>query len=127
MRLTLALLALWASNAPAHALAELERAEPRVGRTVTTAPREVTLEFSDDLVADGTSGEVRDASGERVDAGRLQIDPAEPRRARIPLKRIGPGEYVVRWWAKTDDGDETQGRFRFVVSRQGRPALHPAP
>lgn len=112
-----AVLALPASISPARALAELERAEPRVGRTVAAPPKAVVLDFSDELVADGTSGEVRDASGARVDAGGLEIDAHERQRARIPLKKIGPGEYVVRWWAKTDDGDETQGRFRFVVGR----------
>ena len=115
MRLALAFAALLASAAPALAHAELDRAEPRVGSTVAAPPKAVVLDFSDDLVADGTSGEVRDASGARVDAGGLEIDRHERQRARIRLKKIGPGEYVVRWWAKTGEGDETQGRFRFVV------------
>jgi copper resistance protein C len=113
----LAAAALAASTAPALAYAELDRAEPRVGSTVTVAPEAVVLNFSEELGDDGASGEVRDVAGARVDIGGLTLDEHDRRRARLAVGRLPPGEYTVRWWAKTADGDLTQGRFLFVIAR----------
>jgi len=115
-RMLLSAVALAFSARPALAYAELDRAEPRVGSTVAVAPTAVVLNFSEELLDDGTSGEVRDAAGVRVDIAGLTIDKVERQRARLRLERLGPGEYTVRWWAKSADGDETQGRFLFVVA-----------
>jgi methionine-rich copper-binding protein CopC len=111
----LAAAALVVFPAPALAFVELDRAEPRVGATVAVAPRLVVLKFSEEVSADA-SGDVRDAAGVRVDLGGLRIDHADRQRALLKLKTLGAGEYTVRWRAKADDGDETQGRFLFRVA-----------
>lgn len=99
--------------ASASASVELDRAEPRVGSTVAAAPDLVALNFSE--APESASGEVRDAAGARVDVGGLKITKESP-RALLKVRRLGPGDYTVRWWAKADDGDETQGRFLFRVA-----------
>ena len=114
MRRTLAFSLLLAAG-PAFAHAELDRAEPRVGATVATAPAAVVLGFSDDLLAEGSSGSVHDSTGARVDVGGLKITgPAS--RASLRLRKLGAGDYIVRWRARTDDGATTQGRFIFTVA-----------
>ncbi|MCW2274790.1 methionine-rich copper-binding protein CopC [Rhodoblastus acidophilus] len=99
--------------ASASAAVELDRAEPRVGSTVAAAPDSVVLNFSE--APEGASGEVRDAAGARVDVGGLKVE-KESSRALLKVRRLGAGDYTVRWWAKADDGDETQGRFFFRVA-----------
>jgi len=100
--------------APALAFAELDRAVPRVGSTIAAAPKTVVLNFSE--APESATGEVRDSLGARVDVGGLKIDRSDRQRGFLTVKSLGPGEYTVRWWAKADDGDETQGRFLFRVA-----------
>jgi copper resistance protein C len=59
---------------------------------------------------------VRDAAAARVDIESLAIDRQQRQRDHLKFGRLGPGEYTVRWWAKTAEGDETQGRFLLVVA-----------
>jgi len=59
-------------TAYAHAHAFLDHAEPRVGNSVTSSPREVSLWFTQNLEAAFSTVEVRDASGARVDQASLK-------------------------------------------------------
>ena len=58
-------------EAAAHAF--LDHADPRVGNAVQTAPREVTLWFTQDLEPAFSTIEVRNASGARVDSGKAVV------------------------------------------------------
>jgi len=106
-------LALALLPAPASAHVELDRAAPRVGSTVSAAPHAVVLNFSE--APDSASAEVRDVSGARVDVGGLKMDASDRRRALLKVRGLAPGDYSVRWRAKSDEGEETQGRFMFRV------------
>ena len=55
-------------------VAFLDHAEPRVGSTVPSAPKEVALFFSQKVEAAFSSIEVSDASGARVDQGKAVVD-----------------------------------------------------
>jgi len=63
--------ALGGSGALAHAF--LDHASPLVGSTVSAAPREVVLTFTQNLQAAFSSVEITDANGVRVDQGKPQI------------------------------------------------------
>jgi len=67
-----ALLTVMAGTA-AEAHAFLDHAEPRVGSTVPTAPREIVLSYTQNLEPAFSSVEVSDASGARVDLGKPKI------------------------------------------------------
>lgn len=99
---------------PADAHAELDRASPRVGAAVAQPPQAVVLAFSEPLEREGSSLSVQDAAGV-VASGPFTLDPANAAVARAPLGRLAPGEYTVRWVAKTEDA-ETRGRFVFTVA-----------
>src|SRR5690606_2092307 len=66
------LLLLTAGQATAHA--SLDHAEPRVGNTVATAPREVTLWFTQKLEAAFSTITVTSATGQRVDTGKIRVN-----------------------------------------------------
>ena len=110
---TTALLALAAATA-AHAHAFLDHADPRVGNTVPSSPREVVLVFTQNLEAAFSSVEVSDASGARVDQGKPRISAST---MRVGVKSLPPGTYRVRWQVLSVDTHTTEGSFNFQVGR----------
>ena len=98
------------SAAQAHAF--LDHAEPRVGSTVPTAPREVSLSFTQNVEPAFSSVEVSDANGARVDLGKPSISAGV---MRVGLKPLSPGTYKVRWHVLSVDTHTTEGSFSFHV------------
>jgi methionine-rich copper-binding protein CopC len=96
--------------AQAHAF--LDHASPLVGSTVQTAPREVSLWFTQNLEPSFSTVEVLDGSGARVDQGKPQIS---ANTMRVGLRPLKPGSYRVRWHALSVDTHTTQGSFTFQV------------
>src|SRR5215471_16498354 len=89
----LVLVPLLLSAAAAHAHAFLDHANPCVGSTVRTAPRLVTLWFTQKLEPSFSSAQVTDASGARVDQGAR----VSGMQIRVPVKALSPGTYRVHW------------------------------
>lgn len=108
-----ALLTIMAGTA-ARAHAFLEHAEPRVGSTVPTAPREVVLSYNQNLEPAFSSVEVSDASGARVDLGKPRISAGV---MRVGLKQLLPGTYRVHWQVLSADTHSTEGSFTFHVGQ----------
>jgi methionine-rich copper-binding protein CopC len=108
-----ALLVLGSVAASAHAF--LDHADPRVGRTVGAAPREVTRGVTQDLEPAFSTMTVTDASGQRVDAGSPTID---GNVMRVPLRSITTGKYKVTWHALSVDTHTTEGAFTFGVGER---------
>src|SRR5437660_8108594 len=86
------LLSLTPVAASAHAF--LDHAEPRVGNTVATAPREVRLWFTQKLEQAFSTVEVTDGSGQRVDSGKPRVNGNE---IAVSVKSLAPGTYRVNW------------------------------
>ena len=107
-----AALALVLVTDPAGAHALLDHAEPRVGSTVSSPPREVLLSFTQQLEPAFSGAQVYDASGARVDVGRAQIAGSV---MRIALKALAPGTYRVRWKVLSVDTHMTEGSLTFRV------------
>jgi hypothetical protein len=106
----LALLPYGTTAALAHAF--LDHAEPRVGSTVPSAPREVSLSFTQDLEPAFSTVEVRDANGARVDQGKAQVSASV---IHVGLKPLQPGTYKVHWHVLSVDTHTTEGSFSFRV------------
>lgn len=102
--------ALQAGVAQAHAF--LDHASPLVGSTVRSAPRELSLSFTQNLEPAFSSVTVTDARGARVDQGKPQIN---GNTMRVGLKPLGPGAYHVHWRALSVDTHTTEGNFSFTV------------
>jgi methionine-rich copper-binding protein CopC len=108
--LSLLLLALGTGSAGAHAF--LDHASPLVGSAVGSAPRDVSLWFTQELEPAFSSVQVTDANGARVDQGKAQIS---GNVMRVGLKHLSPGTYRVRWRALSVDTHTTEGSFSFSV------------
>ena len=106
------LLLLVTSEANAHAL--LDRAEPRVGNTVATAPREVTLWFTQKLEAAFSTVTVTNAAGQRVDTGKPRVS---GNQMAVSLRAGGAGTYHVTWRVLSVDAHATDGSFSFQVGQ----------
>jgi copper resistance protein C len=94
----------------------LERAEPRVGSTVKSAPSQVRAWFTQDLEPAFSTMEVVNQSGNRVDRGPAQVDAASRALLLVPLKPLTPGTYRVKWRVLSVDTHATEGDFTFRVT-----------
>jgi len=102
--------------APAHSHAYLDRAEPRVGSSVSSAPRQLSLWFTQNLEPAFSGAAVSDSSGARVDLG-ARVDPANRSLMRVFLKPLRPGSYKVHWRVLAVDTHTTEGSFSFQVGQ----------
>lgn len=99
----------------AFAHAHLDRASPAVGSTVSSAPKEVVLWFTNQLEPAFSSIEVRNKKGAPVQAGKASVDRRDRTQLRVPLKALSPGTYKVIWRVLSVDTHRTQGDFSFRV------------
>ena len=100
--------------AAAQARAFLDHANPRVGSTVATAPKELLLWFTEKLEPAFSTVEVRNAQGAVV-SGKAQVARGDGTGLRVPLKALPPGTYLVSWRVLSVDTHCTQGSFAFRV------------
>jgi methionine-rich copper-binding protein CopC len=117
LSLCAALASLTLVTAPAFAHARLDHANPRVGSTVQSAPRQVTLWFTEKIEPAFSRIEVRDDAGNRVDIGKAVVDKSNPVELHIAVKPLRAGTYKVFWRVLSVDTHKTEGRFSFRVER----------
>jgi methionine-rich copper-binding protein CopC len=117
MRISILLVVLmWAlgGTSIAYAHAALDRANPRVGSTVASAPRTVSLWFTENIEPALSSIEVLNAAGARVDQGRAR---GGGNTLTIGLKALSAGTYQVHWRVLSVDTHRTEGTFSFQVGQ----------
>src|SRR5690348_9390569 len=112
---TIALLSLFAVAPAASAHAFPDHAQPAVGSTVSPAPSEVRIWFTEKLEPSFSKIEVQNAAGAQVDLGDAAVDRADPRLLHVALKPLPPGVYKVHWHAVSADTHVTDGDFTFEV------------
>jgi len=105
-------LLLWLVTGEASAHAFLDHAEPRVGNTVATAPREVTLWFTQKLEPAFSNITVTNSAGQRVDTGKTRVS---GNQMSVSLRSGGAGTYRVNWRVLSVDTHRTDGSFTFQV------------
>ena len=106
------LLLLATGEASAHAF--LDHAEPRVGNKVATAPREVTLWFTQKLEPAFSTITVTNSAGQRIDTGKTRVSGSQ---MSISLRPAGTGTYHVTWHVLSVDTHTTDGSFAFQVGQ----------
>jgi len=104
----------WTSAAFGHAF--LDHAAPRVGSTVTQAPKEVVLWFTQRLEPAFSSIDVRNEQGASVNAGKATLG-GDRTQLRVPLKPLRAGTYKVNWQVLSVDTHRTLGNFTFRVGQ----------
>jgi methionine-rich copper-binding protein CopC len=101
-----------AGAAPAFAHDELLASSPEPGQVFDTAPAEVTLDFSNDIIELGTAIIVVDHHGSDVEVGDpVVVGPSVT--ASLPAEL--EGDYQVRWRAVSSDGHPIEGTIDFGV------------
>ncbi len=101
---------------PAFAHAFLRASEPASEVAVKAAPKEVVIDFTEEIAPRFSGITVEDGKGARVDAGEIHAENKDGTRFGIALKPLVPGVYTVHWHAvSADDGHKTAGSFRFTV------------
>jgi copper resistance protein C len=100
------------SDLQVYAHAFLDHANPLVGSSVRSSPRDVTLWFTQNLESAFSTITVTDTSGQRVDAGAARISGST---MRVGLRPLRPGSYRVNWRVLSVDTHTTEGNFTFRV------------
>ncbi len=103
------------SPLPAFAHAHLDRSTPTAGATVT-APREVTLWFTEALEPKFSTIEVRDAKGVAMHTGKATPGADNTAELSVAVKPLPPGRYTVIWRILSVDTHRTSGEFVFTVA-----------
>jgi hypothetical protein len=101
--------------AQAHAF--LDHAVPAVGSTVTTAPTQVLLFFTQDLEPAFSGATIADANDRPVPSGPAVFDRRNKMEMLLNPPKLPPGHYTVRWHALSVDTHRTEGSFGFDVQR----------
>ena len=117
--LVVAALAL-AATQPAWAHATFVRSTPAPGEVLQRAPHEVRVEF-DDGVRTGPRNAAVENGGGSILRGRPRV--VGGTTLVLPLRRIGDGDYSVRWSIVSDDGHEEEGVLAFAVGAGRAPPV----
>ena len=104
------------SHTHAFAHAELVSANPPANGTVQAAPKEISITFSEAVEAKFSSIEVLDDKAQRLEQGKPQTVPNDPKTLRVSVKPLSAGRYKVIWHAvSSDDSHKTKGTYEFTV------------
>ncbi|MFJ9109464.1 copper resistance CopC/CopD family protein [Streptomyces sp. NPDC102283] len=109
---------LLAGAGPASAHAALTGSDPQDGAVVDTAPKEVTLSFSEAIAVGDDSIRVLDPSGKRADTEAEPRDLSEGSTVRYGValhSGLPDGTYTVAWQAISADSHPISGAFTFSI------------
>jgi methionine-rich copper-binding protein CopC len=106
-----------AATAQVEAHAFLREAEPAVGSTVQTSPKEVRIRFTEKIEPAFSSIQVFDASGKEVDKRDVHLDHSDHALLHVSLPRLGVGIYKVICRVVSVDTHVTNGNFTFRIVR----------
>ncbi|WP_326766694.1 copper resistance protein CopC [Streptomyces sp. NBC_01591] len=103
---------------PASAHAALTGSDPQDGAVVDTAPKEVTLSFSEQVAVSEDSIRILDPDGKRADTGAAPRDLGSGSTAKYGVSLhtgLPDGTYTVAWQAVSADSHPVSGAFTFSV------------
>jgi methionine-rich copper-binding protein CopC len=108
-------IALLLSAGVAFAHAQLEKATPPVGGTVSP-PSEIRLEFSEGVEPKFSKVTLTGPGGSAVPLGSASTEVGNQAVLIVPIaKPLAAGDYKVHWRAVSVDTHHTQGTFEFTV------------
>lgn len=99
----------------AFAHAKPEKTEPAANAVVATAPKAVSIDFTETLEPAFSSIVVVDAGGKPAASGKAVIETADRKHMSVALNPLEAGTYTVKWVAVATDGHRTQGSYTFSV------------
>ncbi|GGW52045.1 transport integral membrane protein [Streptomyces lucensis JCM 4490] len=113
------LLSLLGTAAPASAHAALRETDPADGTVLRTAPRHVTLTFTESVGLLTDSFRLYDPDNRRVRTGPADHAPGRSDTARFSLPaKAAKGTYTVAWRVVSADSHPVSGAFTFSVGNR---------
>ena len=100
----------------AHAL--LKSARPPVNGTVTNAPTEFDLMFSEDISLKFSGIKVTGPDKAAVQTGEAMLMDNNTMLVTPVSGTLAPGTYTVEWQALSGDGHKTHGSYKFTIKPQ---------
>lgn len=105
---------------PAHAHDQVVSASPGANESLATAPTEVVIEFTSELLDTGALINVTDASGQDVTDGDVVLD------GRVVTRKLQSnlpnGQYEIVWRVVSADGHPITDQYQFSI---GEPVAPP--
>jgi copper transport protein len=96
--------------------ANLVRSEPPAGALLEIAPKEIVLEFSEELDPGFSRVQLYNSKNQVINAGPGVIDPAAPKTLRLSLGELPKDSYTALWRSRSAaDGHVTEGSVPFGV------------
>jgi methionine-rich copper-binding protein CopC len=95
--------------------AELQSSEPPAGGTLATTPAQLTLRFSQNLIATQSWVAIRDSLGGDTQLN-VTVDPNDRKVMRATTPQLQPGVYTIRWQSlSAEDDDFATGSYELTV------------
>ncbi|MFF4208995.1 copper resistance protein CopC [Streptomyces sp. NPDC001796] len=116
--LLVAPLLLLAGAGPASAHAALKGTDPVDGSVLKTAPKAVTLTFTESVGLLDNSIRVFDPENRRVHTGKQEHADGRSDTARVTLPDLKQGTYIVAWRVVSADSHPVSGALTFSVGRR---------
>lgn len=114
--LVTAALGLGLAATAANAHPRLQASNPAPGAVLTTAPKDIRLNFSEDLVAPFTGLTLKNAAGKSIPTGKIAFLRGDTSKIVVPIgARLTPGTYNVAWHAVSVDTHRVTGSFSFKL------------
>ncbi len=80
------------------------------------APKDIRMQFSEELVPNFTGLVLKNASGKSIPTGKAVLVPGDSKQIVVPIgTRLTVGTYNVDWHAVSVDTHRVSGRFTFKV------------
>ncbi len=96
--------------------ANLKRSEPAAGALLDDAPKELIMEFSEELDPGFSRVQLYNSKNQVINAGPGVIDPTAPTIMRLTLGELSKGSYTALWRVRSAaDGHVTEGSVPFGV------------
>ncbi|MBT2674486.1 copper resistance protein CopC/CopD [Streptomyces sp. ISL-14] len=116
---TLLVLLLLGGTGPASAHAALRATDPEDGTLLKSAPRHLTLTFTESVGLLDDSFRVLDPDGRRLRTGEPQHAQGGGDTARVTLPaKLAQGTYTVAWRVVSADSHPVSGAFTFSVGKR---------
>jgi methionine-rich copper-binding protein CopC len=114
----LATLAMFTAASAANAHPKLESSDPAADATISSAPKEIRLNFSEGVLSKFSGIELKDEAGKSIATGESATDPKDKKQLIVPVTAtLTPSRYTVTWHAVSDDTHRVEGKFSFKLAQ----------
>lgn len=105
------------SSQQALAHAHLKVQIPAANTSVSSAPKVLTLSFSEGIEPNFSGVKVTGPNNAVVETGKLNLEPNNNAQINVPIEtELTAGKYNVSWHVVSVDGHKTKGQYSFTVN-----------